>query len=65
MAAYDLLIVNATVLDGTGAPGQPASVAVTDDTIAAIGEIPTDAAGRVIDGAGLVLAPGFSKPLHW
>ena len=68
MPTYDLLITNATLIDGTGAPGRPASVGVRDDTIVAIGtnrELSADAAGRVIDGSGLVLAPGFSKPSHW
>jgi len=60
MPTYDLLIVNATLVDGTGAPGGPAAVAVRDDTIVAVGEdLQADGAGRVIDGAGLVLAPGF------
>jgi len=63
--SYDLLIVNATVVDGTGASGRPAAVAVRDDTIVAVGEIDSDRVGTVIDGSGLVLAPGFSKPLHW
>jgi N-acyl-D-aspartate/D-glutamate deacylase len=55
----DLPIVNATLVDGTGAPGRPGSVAVRDDTIVAVGEVPADGAGRVIDGRGQVLAPGF------
>jgi N-acyl-D-amino-acid deacylase len=59
MPTYDLVILNATVVDGTGGPGRAASVAVRDDMIVAVGEIPADGAGRVIDGAGLVLAPGF------
>jgi N-acyl-D-amino-acid deacylase len=60
MPTYDLLIVNAALVDGTGAPGRPASVAVRDDTIVAVGDdLQPDGAGRVIDGAGLVLAPGF------
>src|SRR5215210_6528220 len=59
MAGYDLLILNATVVDGTGAPGRPASVAVRDDTIVDVGSIEPDGAGRVIVGSGLVLAPGF------
>ena len=66
--AYDLLIENATLVDGTGAPGRLASVAVRDDTIVAVSapgeQLPADGhqpdrAGRVIDGNGLVLAPGF------
>lgn len=61
--ANDLLIVNATLVDGTGAPGRPAAVAVRDDTIVAVGDaveaLPPGDTGRVIDGSGLVLAPGF------
>src|SRR4051812_7699629 len=56
---YDLLIANATVIDGTGGPGRRASVGVRDDTIVAVGDLEADGAGRVIDGADLVLAPGF------
>jgi len=59
LPTYDLSIVNATLVDGTGAPGRPASVAVRDDTIVAVGDLPPDGAGRIVDGSGLVLAPGF------
>ena len=59
MPTYDLLITNATLIDGTGSPGRPAAVAIQNDTIADVGDLPLDAAGRVIDGSGLVLAPGF------
>src|SRR5581483_1834872 len=59
MPTYDLLIVNATVVDGTGAPGREASVAVRGDTIAVVGDIPPGDAGKVVDGTGLVLSPGF------
>ncbi|MCW2902681.1 MAG: N-acyl-D-amino-acid deacylase [Streptosporangiaceae bacterium] len=53
----DLLIRGATVVDGTGAPGHVADVTVTGGRIAEIG---TDLSGRrIIDAAGLVLAPGF------
>src|SRR5579875_889687 len=54
--AYDLLIRNGTVVDGTGAPGRPADVAVTAGRIAEIGRL-TGGAGRVIDAAGAVIAP--------
>lgn len=54
----DLLIRGAEVIDGTGAPGQRANVAVRDGRIRAIGA-EARPAGRVIDAAGAVLAPGF------
>jgi N-acyl-D-aspartate/D-glutamate deacylase len=60
-ADYDLLIRDATVVDGTGAPAYRASVLVKGDSIAAIQTQPrADAsAARVIDGRGRTLAPGF------
>jgi N-acyl-D-amino-acid deacylase len=58
-AASDLIIVNGTVVDGTGAPGFVADVAISDDRIVAIGSnLPLEAARR-IDAAGRVVAPGF------
>ncbi|MEU4190915.1 D-aminoacylase [Kribbella sp. NPDC026611] len=53
-----LLITNALVVDGSGAPGFHADVAVDDGRIVAIGnDLP--AASRTIDADGLVLSPGF------
>ena len=59
--AYDLLIRNGTVIDGTGAPRRQADVAVKDGKIAEIGKI-KDGAGKVIYAAGCVVAPGFIDP---
>jgi N-acyl-D-amino-acid deacylase len=59
--AYDLLIKNGTVIDGTGAPRRQADVAVVDGKIAEIGKI-KDGASKVIDAAGCVVAPGFIDP---
>jgi N-acyl-D-aspartate/D-glutamate deacylase len=59
--AYDLLIKNGTVIDGTGAPGRQADIAVHQGKIAEIGKI-TDGSNRVIDADGLVVAPGFIDP---
>lgn len=53
------LIVNATVLDGTGAEGRSASVRIEGDRIVAVGTVEPRADDRIVDGAGLVLAPGF------
>ena len=59
--AYDLLIKNGTVIDGTGAPRFQADVAVKDGMIAEIGKL-GGAAAKVIDAAGCIVAPGFIDP---
>lgn len=57
---YDLLISGATVLDGTGAPGRQASVAVAGGRIVLVAPVIAQSeARRVIDASGLVVAPGF------
>lgn len=65
MTAFDLLIRGGTVIDGTGAPGRLADVGVLGDRLLAIGDLSrVDGAGaaRVLDAAGLVVAPGFIDP---
>jgi N-acyl-D-aspartate/D-glutamate deacylase len=59
--AYDLLIKNGTIVDGTGAPRFRADVAVAGDRIAEIGKI-NQGAARVIDASDLIVAPGFVDP---
>ncbi|GAA4105038.1 D-aminoacylase [Actinomadura miaoliensis] len=54
-----LLIRGATVVDGTGAPGRVADVAVTDGRVEAVDDRLPRGARREIDASGLVLAPGF------
>jgi N-acyl-D-aspartate/D-glutamate deacylase len=55
---YDVLIKAATIVDGTGNPTFKGSVGIEGQKIAAVGDIGGDAV-RVIDGAGLVVCPGF------
>lgn len=59
--AYDMVIKNGTVVDGTGAPRFRADVAVADGQIAEVGTV-TDSAARVIDASDLIVAPGFVDP---
>tara|TARA_R110000787_G_scaffold137458_6_gene250291 strand:+ start:29282 stop:30745 length:1464 start_codon:yes stop_codon:yes gene_type:complete len=55
----DLLIRNATIIDGTGANRLTGDLAVTGDRITAMGDLSGMTASRSIDGTGQVLAPGF------
>ncbi len=57
--AYDVLIHNGRIVDGTGNPWFSGDVAVKDGRIAAVGKLPAATAKRVIDATGLVVAPGF------
>src|SRR5205085_7137569 len=57
--AYDLLIRNGTIVDGTGNPWYRGDVAVRGDRIVAVGRAPVGTAKREIDAKGLVVAPGF------
>ena len=55
----DLVIRNARLIDGTGGPAYPGSLAVNDDRISAIGDLDALSAGSEIDAGGRVLCPGF------
>jgi len=58
--AWDTLIKNALVFDGTGAPPQQQEIAIANGRIAARGTaLPTTQAARVIDAAGQWLLPGL------
>jgi N-acyl-D-amino-acid deacylase len=56
--AYDLVIKNGWVVDGSGLPRYRADVGVRDGRIATIGRI-RESAGEVIDAEGRVVSPGF------
>jgi len=58
-AAFDLVITNGHIIDGTGSPWYSGDVGVRDGRIAAIGNLATAPRKRTIDAAGKVVAPGF------
>lgn len=56
---YSYLIKNCRVIDGSGNDSYRGDVGLEGDTIAATGRVPERESAEVIDGTGLVLAPGF------
>ena len=58
-AAFDIVIRNARIVDGTGAPWYRGDVGIRNGKIAKIGRLAKAKTGRTIDAQGLVLAPGF------
>lgn len=56
---FNVLIRNASVIDGTGQPARQADVGIQGDRIAAVGALDAVAAAIEIDATGQVLAPGF------
>jgi len=57
--AFDWLIRGGTVLDGTGAPGRRADVALAGDRVTAVAPDLPGEAGQVVDATGCMVAPGF------
>ena len=56
--AYDLLVKNGRIVDGSGMPAFMGDVAVRHGKIVEVGKL-SGQATRTIDAAGLVVAPGF------
>lgn len=56
--AYDLLVKNGRIIDGSGMPAFVGDVAVRHGKIVEMGKL-SGAAARTIDATGLVIAPGF------
>lgn len=57
--AYDLVITNARVVDGTGNPWFRADIGIKNGRIARIGRLTATDGARVIDARGQIVAPGF------
>jgi N-acyl-D-aspartate/D-glutamate deacylase len=55
----DIVIRGGIVVDGTGAPGVAADVAVRGDRIVEIGPAVESNGARVLDASGRIVAPGF------
>jgi N-acyl-D-amino-acid deacylase len=53
------IIVNAWIVDGTGAPARKGAVRLQGDRIVAVGELEAAPGELVVDAGGLTLTPGF------
>src|SRR6187402_763238 len=57
--AFDVLILNGHLVDGTGSPWYAADIGIRDGRVAAIGRLAGAQAKQTIDAKGRVVAPGF------
>src|SRR5438128_1274589 len=57
--AFDLVIRHGRIVDGTGSPWYVGDIGVRNDTIVRIAPRIDAPAGRAIDAAGKIVAPGF------
>lgn len=62
---YDFILRNGTVYDGSGTAPVKADIAISGDTIAAIGDLGSARSDSVVDVQGLAVAPGFINMLSW
>jgi N-acyl-D-amino-acid deacylase len=58
-AAYDVIIRNGLLYDGSGAEPRQADIGIRGDRIATIGDLKYQGAATEIDAQGLAVSPGF------
>src|SRR6267143_706947 len=58
-SAFDLVITNGHIIDGSGSTWYSGDIGIRGGKIAAIGNLSADARARTIDAQGKVVAPGF------
>lgn len=56
---YDVVILNGTIVDGSGRARFRADIGIKGDRIARIGKLGRDSGRRQIDAKGMIVAPGF------
>jgi N-acyl-D-amino-acid deacylase len=57
--AFDIVITNGHIIDGTGSPWYTGDIGIRDGRIAAIGSLTSAPRTRTIDAHGKIVAPGF------
>ena len=56
---YDLILKNATIIDGTGADAYRADIGIKGERIASIGDLSGAQTAQAVDASGKIVAPGF------
>ena len=64
-ANYDVIIRGGTIYDGSGSAPIVGDVAISGDTIQAMGDLKQDKARVEVDAKGMAVAPGFINMLSW
>ncbi len=64
-AQYDLIIRQGHIYDGSGQAPFVGDIAISDDKIAAIGDLQNASGKQEIDARGLAISPGFINMLSW
>lgn len=62
---YDVVILNGMVYDGSGATAIETDLAISGQSIAALGDFSEADGTLVLDAAGKAVAPGFINMLSW
>ncbi|MEM6631239.1 MAG: D-aminoacylase [Bacteroidota bacterium] len=63
--AYDLVLTNGTIYDGSGSGPYIGAVAIQSDTLAYVGKDVAIGGKTVVDVKGKAIAPGFINMLSW
>ena len=61
----DLILRNGLIIDGSGAPAYSGDLAISADSIIAIGDLTNFTAKKEMDISGLTITPGFINMLSW
>lgn len=59
MTAYDVIIRDGTIVDGTRTPRFVSDIGIKDGKVAKIGGLRDGTANRILDAKNLIVAPGF------
>ena len=63
--AFDIVLRNGMIYDGSGSLSYVGDIAINDDTIAALGDLKSARGEIELDAEGLAVAPGFINMLSW